>query len=181
MPLSRIVLIVAVAAFALYLVLQVRPRAQKRRALEGSIREARERAHKAKSPAARAVALVEAGEASAGARRWVAAEGFFLRAMRAEPASVAWIARAATALRPRPRVAERLFWHRLGALDEIGDHPVVVAALAGALAALYEGPIPDRSRAAVLRRLEKHEAPAGAAAKLPSATEDGEPPTASDA
>ncbi len=157
MPSSRIVLVVAVALFALYLLLQFRPRAQQRRALDGSIREARARAHAAKTPEERAKALADAGEAAARAKRWVAASGFFLRSMREDPASVACVTRAAAGLRPRPRMAEQLLWRRLGAIEEDGVHRDVMAAIAGELGALYEGPLHDVGKAHVMRRLEAHE------------------------
>lgn len=157
MPLSRIVLVAAVAFFALYLVLQFRPRAKHKRTLDASIREARARAHAAKTPSERAKALADAGDAAARAHRWVAAAGFFLRAMRAEPQSVEAVNRAADGLRPRPRMAEQLLWRRLGALEPDASDRAVIAALAGSLASLYEGPLHDRGKAHALRRLESHE------------------------
>jgi hypothetical protein len=154
MPLSRIVLVAAVGLFALYLLLQFRPRQHQRKALDGSIREARTRAYAAKTPEERARALADAGEASAKAQRWVASAGFFLRAMRADPHSVEVVTRAAESLRTRPRKAEQLLWRRLGALGEGEIDRPVQAAVAGALADLYERPLRDRAKARVMRRLE---------------------------
>ena len=154
MPLSRIVLIAAVVLFGLYLLLQFRPRQHHRKTLQASIREARARAHAAKTPEERALALTDAGEAAAVARRWVASAGFFLRAMRADPGSVEAIRRAALSLRPRPRAAEQLLWRRLGAVGEGEPNRPVQAALAGALADLYETALRDATKARVMRRLE---------------------------
>ena len=157
MPLSRIVLLVAVALFGLYLLLQFRPRSHKRRELEGAIREARNRAHAAKSPRERALALTDAGEAAASSRRWVSARGYFLRAMRADPRSTEAVVRAARTLSVRPRLAEQLLWRRLGTMSEDEADHEVHAALASALATLYEGSLHDAGKARVMRRLEAFE------------------------
>lgn len=157
MALSRIVLIAAVALFLVYVAIQVRPRAQKRRELQRSIKAARDRAHGATAPEDKAAALGEAGEAAARARRFDAAEGFFSRAMRHAPSSVALVRRAAESLRARPRVAERVLQRRLASLTNEasleGTQDARVA-LAGSLAELYEGPLSDRQQAQVMRRLE---------------------------
>ena len=157
MPLSRIVLIVAVALFGLYLLLQFRPRSHQRKELEGSIRVARNRAHAAKTPEDRALALADAGEAAAKSRRWTAARGFFLRAMRADPRSTEAVRRASASLSTRPRMAEQLLWRRLGAMSEDEADHEVHAALAAALASLYEGALHDSGKARVMRRLEAFE------------------------
>ena len=158
MPLTRIVLVAAIALFLIYLVIQVRPRAQRRRELEKSIKSARARAHEAKEPEERARALGDAGEAAARARRFVAAAGFFSRAMRHDPRSVDAIRRTADGLAKRPREAEKLLHRRLAALSAGGgDRDETAGAraeLAGSLAAIYEGPLADPRKALVMRRLE---------------------------
>lgn len=155
---SQIVLLVAAALFGVYLFVMFRPGGGRaRRKLDAPIREARSRAHRAKTPDAKAEALAEAGEAAANAKRWVAAAGYFLRAMRTVPASEQIVKRAATALLQRPQLAETTFWRRIAALPDDEAHRGAFVASVRALAALYEGPMPDRGRAKALRRLAKLE------------------------
>jgi hypothetical protein len=108
-----------------------------------AVREAHARIEAAKSEQDRAVALCEAA-ALVGPR---GARGLFLRAMRADPASVAVIEQAAAGLSRRPRALEALLWRRL-ASTPWNEAPAASRAALDALHALYDGPL-MASRAAL--------------------------------
>jgi hypothetical protein len=154
MPFGAREAMVAVAMlFVLFLVAKMRPTLGIRGALGAEVKEARARAYAAKDPRAKSEALCEAGRLAAGARRWTAAAGFFLRAMSADPASADAISQTAMALAPRRRLLEKIIWRRLAHLPWDDAHAAAVRAAAVALAGLYEGKLHDRARAEVLRRL----------------------------
>ncbi len=151
---TEIVLLVAVGLFGAYLFVQFRPGGRRaRRRLDEPIRRARAKAHAAKTDGDRAEALAEAGEAAVTAKRWVAAAGYFLRAMRAAPASGAIVDRAGRALASRPEVAESAMWRRVSSLPDDDAHRPAFVAAVEVLARIYETSLPNRGRARVLRRL----------------------------
>lgn len=138
-------LIVATAAFLAVLVWRVRPVIGWGRAPGASadaIREAHARIEAAKSEQDRAVALCEAATL-VGPR---GARGLYLRAMRADPRSVAVIEQAAAALSRRPRALEALLWRRL-ASTPWNEAPAASRAALDALRTLYEGPLRNPVRA----------------------------------
>lgn len=155
MELSQVAILAAVGFFFAFLLFQFRPSARRARREVGiAIRDARARAYKAKSPEERADALSDAGEAAVKAKRWVAAAGYFVRAMRGNPASATIVSRAGAGLARRPRISERTFWRRLAALPEDEAHHAAYLETVRQLASLYESTLPDLGRARVLRRLE---------------------------
>jgi hypothetical protein len=140
-----------VALFALY---KLRPRARARSAVAANLGAARKRAAAAKTPRERAVAFVDAGQTAASARRYRAAAGLFLRAMRADPAHADAVTQASAALASRrPHILEGMLWRRLEQTTWDGPHAASLRACALALAALYEGKLRNRGRGVVLRRL----------------------------
>lgn len=155
MDLSQIAILAAVGFFFAFLFFQFRPSARRARREVGlAIRDARARAYKAKSPEERSAALSDAAEAAVKAKRWVAAAGYFLRAMRGNPASAEIVARAGAGLARRPALSERTFWRRLAALPDDDAHRSAYLETVRQLASLYESALPDAGRARVLRRLE---------------------------
>lgn len=155
MELSQVAILAAVGFFFAFLFFQFRPSARRARREVGlAIRDARARAYKAKTPEERALALSDAGEAAVKAKRWVAAAGYFLRAMRGSPASAKIVSRAGAGLARRPMLSERTFWRRLAALPEDEAHRAAYLETVRQLASLYESTLPDPGRARALRRLE---------------------------
>ena len=151
---ARWVLLGICGLFTAFVLLQLWPaRRSRRRSGLASVRDARARAASAASPAARALALADAGDAAARARRWTSAAGLFLRALRASPAETGIPARLLEALgRSRPRLVEAILWRRLAALPDDPAHRVATVELASALASLYDRRLRDRPKARVLRR-----------------------------
>jgi hypothetical protein len=154
---AQILLLGAVALFGAYLIIRFRPGATHRRKLQRAVTDARARAHAARTPEARSEALCDAGIAASKRKRWTAALGYFLRAMRASPTSPEIINRAAACLAPRPDLAESVLWRRISALPDDDEHHDAFVATLRALTMLYEGPLRDRGRAKVLRRLVNFE------------------------
>lgn len=155
---SQILLLGAVGLFGVYVLVRLRLRAGRRPRLGPAVAEARERARRAASADERGGALCDAGVAAAEGRRWTAALGYFLRAMRSAPCRAEIIDRAAKALAPRPDLAESMLWRRVAALPDDADHRAALVAAFRALASMYEGPLADRGRARALRRLVELEA-----------------------
>ncbi len=158
-------LIVAVAAFLAVLVWRVRPvvawgrgRGENREAL----REAHERIEKAANEAERAVALCDAA-GLVGAR---GARGLYLRAMRADPASVAVVERAVAGLARRPRSLEAVLWRRL-ATAPWATSPDATRAALDALRGLYEGPLRNAVRAKAMENARDALAPRAVAGESP--------------
>jgi hypothetical protein len=142
-------LVIAAAVFGAFMLWKVRPAAfsgggGKMRAL---IRDAQKRIEEAKDDVARAAALADAGDAAARALGPSRAIGFYLRAMRLEPASTELVDRAAKALAHRPRALESLLWRRLSAAPWTGASANAARAALGHLAALYAGPLHNQIRA----------------------------------
>lgn len=159
MDFTQVAILAAVGFFFAFLFFQFRPSARRARREVGlAIRDARARAHKAATPEERSEALSDAAEAAAKAKRWVAAAGYFLRAMRGNPASAAIVARAGATLARRPQLSERTFWRRLAALPDDDAHREAYLETVRQLASLYESRLPDKGRARVLRRLADLEA-----------------------
>lgn len=162
MDLTQVAILAAVGFFFAFLFFQFRPSARRaRREVGRAIRDARARAHRATNKEERSAALGDAAEAAVKAKRWVAAAGYFIRAMRDNPQSAALVTRASTGLASRPLLAERTFWRRLGALPDDADHRDAYLETVRQLASLYESRLPDKGRARVLRRLADLEAARG--------------------
>ncbi len=121
------------------------------RPLRAGLREARKLIDEAKTDEERALALCAAGDACAHALgRSTGAIGYYLRAMRANPASSEIVERAAVGLARRPHALESLLWRRLGAEPWTGNaRPAALAALRH-LASLYAGPLHQGTRARAL-------------------------------
>jgi hypothetical protein len=151
MQLPSIALDVATGAFVLTILWRVRPAlGPVRRSGRLALREAQGRIEKATDEAGRARALCDAADIVvadapfAGSGR---AQGLYLRALRADPASAEVVTRAVAGLARRPRALEALLWRHLGAADWKGPcRPAMLAALE-ALRGLYEGPLRNAVRA----------------------------------
>lgn len=110
----EIPLLVSAIVFAAFLVFKFRPVVgHEGRTNAVALVEAKKRLEAAKDDPARAVALADAAEASANLGRVDGATGYFLRAFRADPASVEIVERAAKALAKRPGALEKLMWRHL--------------------------------------------------------------------
>jgi hypothetical protein len=150
-------LAVAAVSFLGFLLVKLRPGGGGPGALSADVRAARDRAHAATTPRARAEALVEAGRLSVRTRgRWTAAAGFFLRAMNADPTWPDAVHQLVSAFKMRrPRLLEKMLWRRLGALPWDAAHRAVLREVVAGLVRLYERELRDRSRAEVMRRVGK--------------------------
>jgi hypothetical protein len=138
-------LVVAVAAFLAVLVWRVRPLVGWGRGRAGgraALKEAQARIEAATSEPERALALCDA----AGLVGTAGARGLYLRAMRADPASVNVVERAVAGLSHRPRSLESLLWRRLGTSAWTDSRDATRVAL-DALRVLYEGPLKNAVRA----------------------------------
>jgi len=147
----QIVLAVAAALFGAFIIWQVRPSLGPKRvgkARRQALAAARAKIAAAKTPGERAEALCDAGDSSAFAiGSPTSAVGYYLRAMRTDPASAEPITRAARGLARRPRTLESLLWRRLGVAPWEGStRPAALAALVQ-LGHLYTGPLRNRSKA----------------------------------
>ncbi len=146
-------LVVAALVFLSFLVWRMRPALSSSRVprpKRGALREAKKKIEGARTPAERALALADAGDVCAAIGRATGATGYYLRAMRSDPASAAIVDRAARGLVRRPYTLESLLWRRLGAEAwEGASRPGAVAALRH-LAALYAGPVRHTPRARAL-------------------------------
>lgn len=164
-------LVVAALVFFAFLVWSMRPvlsSSRVPRPKRGALREAKKRIEAAKTPTERALALADAGDVCAAIGRVTGATGYYLRAMRTDPASAEIVDRAARGLSRRPYTLESLLWRRLGAEAwEGASRPGAVAALRH-LATLYAGPVRHTPRA---RALTHALAALGEAPGEPAATE----------
>jgi hypothetical protein len=133
------------------------------RPLAPEVKAARARARAATTPRARAEALCDAGTlASAPPARWIAAAGFFLRALHADPTWPDAVTRLVAALRRRrPRLLEKILWRRLANMPWDAAHRESCGAVAAGLRQLYEKERRDLVRAAVMRKLEESFRPQG--------------------
>jgi hypothetical protein len=171
MQVSSIALVAATGAFVLTLLWRVRPAfGPRRRADRNALREAQARIENASSERARAKALCDAADLVVGAAPLagsVRAQGLYMRALRADPASTEVIARTAAGLSRRPRALESILWRHLGSADWNGPcRPAMVAAL-DALCVLYEGPLRHAVRARALTHARDALAPGGKPAGQP--------------
>jgi hypothetical protein len=137
-------LTLATAAFLAVLLWRVRPLIPGRRrgASRADIRQARALIEAAPSEPARARALCDAADLMKSG----SAKGLYLRALRADPASVEVVQRATTGLAKRPRALESLLWRHLAA-SPWRQSPDATRAALDALRALYEGPLRNAARA----------------------------------
>jgi hypothetical protein len=147
-------LVVATLVFFAFTVWRVRPAffsGRRGHPVRVALREAKKRIDEAKTDGERALALCDAGDACARSiGRTTGAIGYYLRAMRVNPASSDIVERAAAGLARRPRALESLLWRRLGAEPWTGNaRPAALAALRY-LAALYAGPLHQGTRARAL-------------------------------
>jgi hypothetical protein len=147
-------LIVATTGFLVVLLWRVRPLtdglffwdAPRRGASREAIRDAHARIESARSEQERAVELCDAADLV----RAASAKGLYLRAMRADPASVDVIRRAAGGLARRPRALESLLWRHLAAESAWRDSRAAVRITLDTLRGLYEGPLRNPTRARAL-------------------------------
>jgi hypothetical protein len=116
----------------------------------GALRDAKKRVESATTPAERALALCDAGDACAASLRANSAVAYYLRAMRSDPTSSALVERAARSLARRPHALEALLWRRLGAEPWAGGSRSAAVTALRLLGALYEGPLRNRARARAL-------------------------------
>jgi hypothetical protein len=145
----QIPLAIVASVFLLVVLWQNRPAfVGTRPSLRVALKDARARIEGAKDEPSRALALCDAGDACALALgRANTAIGYYLRAMRCDPHSVAIVDRAALGLAKRPRALESLMWRRLGAEAWTdGTREPAMAALRQ-LVKLYEGRLRDPHRA----------------------------------
>ncbi len=156
----RIWLLLSTAIFAGFLLFRMRPSLSGRRgqsAIRAALRDAQDRAAKSTTPRERARALADAGDACARSiARTNGAVGFYLRAMRTDPASEELVTRAAAALHRRPRALESLLWRRLGADTFSAERKPAALAALRALAQLYaagNGSVRSRSRARAIEHV----------------------------
>jgi hypothetical protein len=157
----HLALLVTTVLFAAFLLFKLRPAFSVRAKMPGTaLRDAKEKLAAAKDDATRAEALCDAGDACARSFRPTSAVGYYLRAMRSNPASAATVDRAAAGLVKRPHSLESLLWRRLGAEPWEGDRRNAALAALGHLERLYDTTLPHRPRA---RALENALAALGAA------------------
>jgi hypothetical protein len=139
-------LIAAATVFGLYVIYRFRP-VLAGRGSRASLADARKKIESAKTDAERAEALAAAGDACArSVGRTTGAIGYYLRAMRANPASAELVERAATGLARRPHALEQLLWRRLGSEPWTGDRRAPAVAAVRHLVTLYEGSVKNRTR-----------------------------------
>lgn len=148
----QIPLVVMAAVFGAFLVFKFRPAfSRPSRPGGATLREAKARIDAAKTDDARAAALCDAADICAlSLGRGTAAIGYYLRAMRIEPANAAIIERAAVGFARRPRALEALLWRRLGAEPWTGTTKGSAVAALRHLARLYAGPLRNAVRARAL-------------------------------
>jgi hypothetical protein len=158
MPISLQSLLVATAAvFLLFLSYRYRPTFGRvaRRPAGDDVRLARERASTASSPREKAAAFVAAAQAASREPGGLtAAMGYYVRAMRADPAACDPITGLRDLLeRKRPDLLESVLWHRLAILSWSGETALAARCAAQSLARLYDRKLRHRDRASVVGRL----------------------------
>jgi hypothetical protein len=173
----QVALAVAAALFALSIAWKVRPSLgprRVRRERHQALVEARARLAAATSPAERARALCDAGDARAVAvGNLTSALGYYLRAMRSDPTSPEPIVRTARGLARRPRTLEMVLWRRLGGASWEGPNRSAALAALTELQRVYAGSLRNRRRATAL-------AHALAALGQPVAAQAEPPPSGAD-
>jgi hypothetical protein len=141
-------LVVAAVLFAVFMAWRTRPALGPSRSVgRAALKAAKTRIEVAKTPEERALALCDAGDASASSLRASSAVGYYLRAMRADPTSAALVERAARGLARRPHSLEGLLWRRVGAEPWGGASRQAAMTALRELAHLYDGRLRSRSRA----------------------------------
>lgn len=145
-------LLVSAGVFAAFLLWKMRPSFGRPDGGTGparaALRAAKARVAEAKSDEARALALCDAGDASAAMLGGAtSAVGYYLRAMRTNPRSEAIVERACKGLARRPRALESLLWRRLGAEVWTGAGEASARRALRELGVLYEGPLRNPARA----------------------------------
>jgi hypothetical protein len=141
-------LMVATAAFFLVLLWRVRPLVgwgRQSGASRQALRDAHARIEAAANDTDKAKALCEAAELLAPS----SARGFYLRAVRADPASSSVIDRVVAGLGRKPRVLESVLWRHLASSGWAETREATQTSLS-ALISLYEGPLRDPTRAKAL-------------------------------
>jgi hypothetical protein len=131
----QIPLVVSAVVFAGFMLWRMRPSLGARGGtVRAALRSANARLEKATTDADRALALADAGDVCARAiGRSGSAVNYYLRAMRADPASLEVVTRAAASLDRRPRALEALMWRRLGEPwsdgSELANHAALLTLL----------------------------------------------------
>ncbi len=150
----RHAVIAVVVVFVLFLLYRMRPSSlgAARGELDQALVAARKRVSAASTPRERAGALCDAGTVAAASRRYSAAAGYLLRAMRVEPTWAVPVERAAEALEKRPRLLEKMLVRQLGRTAWDDAHRPVVHKLATTLVSLHERRR-DRVQASIMRRV----------------------------
>jgi hypothetical protein len=151
----ELALAIVAGLFGVFIVWRVRPSLGPRRigkARRQALADARAKLAAATSPADRARALCDAGDACAyTAGSLTSALGYYLRAMRSDPTSAEPIVRAARGLARRPRTLESVLWRRLGQAPWEGANRAAALAALTELARVYAGSLRNRRRAGALR------------------------------
>ncbi|MBK8251133.1 MAG: hypothetical protein IPK82_00490 [Polyangiaceae bacterium] len=150
----RPTLIVAAAAFVIFLIAKLLPRRSKRVG-SASLSAAKARLRDAKTNRERADALCEAGEAAiSGAFGSTRAAAYFMRAMRADPTWEGAVLRTEKALSPRRhRLLRKMMWRRLAASPWDQEHAAAVRAVATVLAHASKGVRTEAAQAEFMSRL----------------------------
>jgi hypothetical protein len=150
----QLALAVAAVLFALRIIWQVRPSFGPRKDVRTgrkALVAARARAAAATTPAERAMALCDAGDARAHSiGSLTSALGYYVRAMRVDPTAAEPIVRAARGLARRPRALEALLWRRLSGAPWEGATRVAALAALTELERVYRVPLRNRIRAAAI-------------------------------
>jgi hypothetical protein len=152
MQASSLALALATGAFVAMLIWRVRPSfGSTRGGGRAALRDAQARIESAADEPSRARALCDAGDLMAARVAGSAgAQGLYMRAMRADPASTEVVARAVAGLAKRPRVLESVLWRHLSAGPWTAASRGAMTASLDALRALYEGPRRNAVRARAL-------------------------------
>ncbi len=134
----QVPLLVSAVIFAAFLVFRMRPAVTSRgRATAAALVDARRRIEAAKDDHARALALADAADACAHLGRTTSAQGYYLRALRSDPASTRIVERTATGLAKRPNALEHLMWRHLGSHPWQGEMRDASLACLRVLARIY--------------------------------------------
>ena len=167
----QVPLLVSAAVFAAFLLWKMRPSFGRTDGHTGparaALRAAKASVLAAKTDEERALALCDAGDASAAMLGGAtSAVGYYLRAMRINPRSESIVERACKGLARRPRALESLLWRRLGAEVWTGVGEASARRALRELGLLYAGPLRNPARARAMEHGERAltvTGPAGAA------------------
>lgn len=152
MQASSLALALATGAFVVMLIWRVRPSlGASRGSGRAALKEAQARIESAPDEPSRALALCDAGGLMAGRVAGSAsAQGLYMRAMRADPASVEVVARTVAGLAKKPRILESVLWRHLSAGPWTPASQSAMIASLDALRSLYEGRLKNAVRARAL-------------------------------